>query len=78
MSVIRVSEETYNELKKLKRKVGAKSMAELISLLVRISKEKIDEFHGAPATFLRTLKFASEAGEYDSERVDELLYGEKS
>ena len=76
MSVIRVSEEVYEELKRLKKRVGAKSMSELISMLIKASREKLDEFSGDVSTFLKTLKYAGEGGKYDSERVDELLYGE--
>jgi len=78
MSVIRVNAEVYEELKKLKRKLGAKSMSELISLLIKVSKEELDKFKASPYPFLRTLKFAGEAGEHDSERIDELLYGENN
>jgi predicted CopG family antitoxin len=77
MSVIRVSEETYEELKKLMKLTGAKSMSELISFLVKVSQKEIDRFNGNPRTFLSTLKYTRSAGKYDSEKVDELLYGEE-
>ena len=75
MSVIRVSEEVYKELKKMKKKVGARSMSELISLLIKVSSRELEKFSGDPIAFLKTLKLAGEAGEYDSEKVDEILYG---
>lgn len=75
MSVIRVGKDVYEELRRLKVKVGAKSMSELISILIRIAMEEVDKFKGDPAVFLKTLKYAGEAGEHDSEKVDELLYG---
>jgi len=76
MAVIRVSEETYEELKKLMKLAGARSISELISLLLKLSYREIDRFNGDPRAFLDTLKYAGDAGKHDSEKVDELLYGE--
>jgi len=76
MSVVRVRKDVYDRLRKLKVKVGAKSMTELISILVEIAEKELDKFHGDPRVFLETLKYAGEGGREDSERVDELLYGE--
>lgn len=76
ISVVRVRRDVYEKLKKLKVKVGARSIAELISILVEIAESELDKFHGDPKVFLKTLKYAGEAGKYDSERVDELLHGE--
>lgn len=53
-------------------------MSELIALLVKIARSELDRFRGDPRVFLETLKHAGEAGENDSERIDELLYGGKS
>ena len=75
MGVIRVGKDVYEELKRLKVKIGARSMSELISILIRIAKNEIDRFDGDPTIFLKTLKYAGEAGEDDSEKIDELLYG---
>ena len=78
VSVIRVNREVRAKLEELKRKTGVKSMSELIKILIEISEKELDKFKGDPKVFLRTLKAAGEAGRYDSERVDEILYGEKS
>ena len=76
MGVIRVSEEVHRELERLRRRVSAKSMSDLIALLIELSRDRLDRFKGNPEVFLKTLKHAGEAGERDSERIDELLYGE--
>ena len=75
MSVVRVRRDVYEKLKKLKARVGAKSMSELISVLIEVAERELDRFHGDPEVFLSSLKYAGEAGKYDSEKVDELLYG---
>jgi len=75
VAVVRVREDVYEELKRMKVKVGAKSMSELISLLLRIASDRIDSFKGDPSVFLETLRYAGDAGEHDSERLDELVYG---
>ena len=75
MGVIRVSDEVYLELKKLKRKIGVRSMSELILLLIKSSYKELDKFKGDPKIFLKTLKMAGNGGKYDSENVDKILYG---
>ena len=78
VGVIRVSEEVHEELRRLKKKLGAKSMSELILMLIRASSKELDRFNGNERAFLETLRYAGKAGKYDSERVDELLYGEET
>ncbi len=78
MSVIRVRKDVYERLRRLKVEVGARSMAELISILVEIAEKELDKFHGDPKVFLETLKYASEGRREDSEKVNELLYRRKS
>ena len=75
MSVIRVRQDVYQELKRLRQRLKAKSMSELIELLVDIAKRELDKTRGDPRVFLKTLKYAGDAGENDSEQIDELLYG---
>ncbi len=75
MSVIRVRQDVYQELKRLRQRLKVKSMSELIELLVDIAKRELDKTRGDPRVFLKTLKYAGDAGENDSERIDELLYG---
>lgn len=67
--------EVRARLEELKRKVGAKSMSELIRILIEVSEREVDKFKGDPKAFLETLREAREAGRYDSERIDEFLYG---
>ena len=78
MGVIRVSDEVYLELKKLKRKIGVRSMSELILLLIKSSYKELDKFKGDPRIFLKTLKMAGNGRKYDSENVDKILYGEEN
>ena len=48
----------------------------------RVSKEvheenkKLKVKTRAPTVFLETLRYAGKAGKFDSERIDEILYGE--
>ncbi|MHA1582953.1 MAG: hypothetical protein ACTSYM_10750 [Candidatus Baldrarchaeia archaeon] len=76
-SVIRVESETREKLEVLKKKLGAKSMSQLLKIIVDVAEKELDKFKGNPKIFLKTLKFAGEAGTHDSEQVDKLLYGAK-
>jgi len=75
--VIRVESETREKLEILKKKLGAKSMSQLLKIIVDVAEKELDKFKGNPKIFLKTLKFAGEAGTHDSEQVDKLLYGAK-
>jgi len=74
-SVIRVDSETREKLEILKKKIGAKNMSQLVRLIVDVAERELDKFKGDPKVFLKTLKFAGEAGTHDSEQIDQLLYG---
>ncbi len=76
MSAIRVRAEVKDRLERLKKKTGAKSMSELIAILVDIGEKELDKFKGNIEALNKSLKFAGEAGREDSERIDELLYGD--
>ncbi|RLE62464.1 MAG: hypothetical protein DRJ38_09570 [Thermoprotei archaeon] len=78
MSVIRIRAGVKDRLERLKRKTGVKSMSELIAILVEIGEKELDRFEGNIEALSKSLKFAGEAGRRDSERIDELLYGDSS
>ncbi len=78
MSVVRVRRDVKDRLEKLRKKVGAKSMSELIAILVDIGERELDKFRGDLGALTRSLRFAGEAGRDDSEKIDELLYGGSS
>jgi len=73
---IELDETTARRLESLRKKLGVRSLDRLIKILLDEAERKLDEFKGKPEAFLRSLRFAGEAGEQDSERVDELLYSE--
>ncbi len=73
---IELDETTVKRLESLRRKLGVRSLDKLIKMLLDEAERRLDEFKGKPETFLRSLRFVGEAGERDSERVDELLYSE--
>ncbi|MEX2706433.1 MAG: hypothetical protein Q6352_014455 [Candidatus Freyrarchaeum guaymaensis] len=74
-SVIRVSREVRERLEVLKRKMNVKSMSKLLEIITEVAEKELDQWEGSPEAFFESLKFSGEAGERDSERVDELLYG---
>nr|MDO8044878.1 hypothetical protein [Candidatus Baldrarchaeota archaeon] len=76
-NVIRVERETREKLEVLKKKLGVRSMSQLLKIIVNVAEKELDKFKGNPEVFLKTLKFAGEAGTHDSEQVDKLLYGAK-
>nr|MDO8080321.1 hypothetical protein [Candidatus Freyarchaeota archaeon] len=73
-SVIRVSSEIRDRLKVLKRKLRVESMSKLLEILINAAEKELDRWKGAPDVFFESLRFSGEAGERDSEQVDELLY----
>jgi hypothetical protein len=73
-SVIRVSPEVRDRLEVLKRKLRVKSMSKLLEIIISAAEKELDRWEGDPDVFFESLKFSGEAGERDSEQVDELLY----
>ena len=75
VSTIEVDEEVVRRLEALRKRLGAPSLSRLIEMLLEEAEKKLGEFKGNPEVFISSLRAAGEAGELDSERVDELLYG---
>lgn len=73
-SVIRVSPEVRDRLEVLKRKLRVKSMSKLLEIIIDTAEKELDKWKGEPDAFFESLRFSGEAGERDSEQVDELLY----
>jgi hypothetical protein len=73
-SVIRVSPEVCDRLEVLKRKLRVKSMSKLLEIIINAAEKELDRCEGDPEAFFKSLRFSGEAGERDSEQVDELLY----
>ncbi|WXG41515.1 MAG: hypothetical protein WED07_12240 [Candidatus Freyarchaeum deiterrae] len=73
-SVIRISPEVRDRLEILKRKLRIKSMSKLLEIIINTAEKELDRWEGDPDVFFESLRFSGEAGERDSEQVDELLY----
>lgn len=75
--VIRVKREDAERLKALRKALGLKSISDVISLVIEAAEEELDKFKGNINALIKSLKYLGEAGERDSEMVDQLLYGER-